>query len=409
MSLFRGLMRNITVEEIKQIPTPQQKIEIVERKGIGHPDYICDSIMNQISIELCDAYLKEFGVILHHNIDKALLSAGEAEIKLGGGSIKKPMLLIIGDRATFGTDQIQIPVNEMAINTAKKWFKENMRFVDPEEHVKYQIELKKGSAALTDIFKRKGKVLGANDTSAAVGYAPFTPTENLVFDVERFLNSKDFKKEFPESGEDIKVMGLRNNNSLSLTVAMAFVDKLIDSEYTYFKRKEEMTRALNDFLSNKVSFDNTNVIINNLDQRGRGIDGMYLTVTGTSADSGDCGQVGRGNRVNGVISLNRPASEEAAAGKNPVSHVGKIYNLLSFRIADEIYDKVSGIQEVYVWLLSQIGRPIDDPKIAAAQLVLEDNTPLAPIQKEIQEVMDKELSNIDKFCMDLAKGKIAVC
>ena len=63
----------------------------------------------------------------------------------------------------------------------------------------------------------------------------------------------------------------------------------------------------------------------------RGAGGMYLTVLGTSADGADGGQVGRGNRVNGLISLHRPMSTEAAAGKNPVSHVGKIYNLLAHR------------------------------------------------------------------------------
>ena len=78
--------------------------------------------------------------------------------------------------------------------------------------MKYQVELKPGSAALTDIFKRKGEILGANDTSAAVGYAPLTPTENIVLETERFINSKSFKKKFPESGEDVKIMAFRTNN-----------------------------------------------------------------------------------------------------------------------------------------------------------------------------------------------------
>ena len=64
---------------------------------------------------------------------------------------------------------------------------------------------------------------------------------------------------------------------------------------------------------------------------------MYLTLLGTSAEQGDSGQVGRGNRVCGLISLNRPMSVEAAAGKNPVSHVGKIYNVLAHELAMRIY------------------------------------------------------------------------
>lgn len=154
------IMRNIVIEELKQMPTYQQRVEIVERKGIGHPDTICDSIMNQISINLSEEYIKKVGAVMHHNIDKALLSAGEVEIRFNGGVIKKPMLLVMGDRATFNIGDIEIPVNEIALKTAKTWFKENMRFVDPEKHVKYQIEIKRGSAALTDIFSRKGEVLG---------------------------------------------------------------------------------------------------------------------------------------------------------------------------------------------------------------------------------------------------------
>jgi len=145
--------------------------------------------------------------------------------------------------------------------------------------------------------------------------------------------------------------------------------------------------------------------------KGRGIDGIYLTVLGTSADSADSGQVGRGNRVNGVIPLNRPVCSEAAAGKNPVSHVGKIYNLLTHKIANSIHEQVPGIEEVYIWLLSQIGKPIDQPAIAAAQVVMKSGNSFEHVQKEIEEVMDSELErkNIEKFCMDLAYGKIPIC
>lgn len=400
-------MKNITVEELKQVPVAEQKIEIVERKGLGHPDHICDSIMNEISVELSKEYLEKFGRILHHNIDKALLAAGEVENKFGGGIVKKPILLVIGDRATFFVGDKKIPVNEIVVKTAKKWFRENLRFVDPVEHVKYQIELKQGSVALTDIFRRKGNVLGANDTSATVGYAPTTQTEKIVLETENFLNSKKFKERFPESGEDVKVMGLRVNNDLNLTIGMAFVDKFIDSEETYFRKKEEILQEIKNFTEN---FDlNIRPYLNTLDQKGRGMAGMFLTVLGTCADGSDSGQVGRGNRVNGIIPLNRPVSSEAAAGKNPVSHVGKIYNALSHKIANEIYKNISGLKEVYVWLLSQIGQPINQPAIATAQIILEKGNSLNSIQKEVQEIVDFELEHINEFCTDLANGKIKVC
>jgi S-adenosylmethionine synthetase len=402
-------MRNIIVEDWKQTPLERQRIEIVERKGLGHPDSICDAIADQISIGLSKEYLKIAGTILHHNIDKSLFVAGETENRFKGGIVKQPILFVLGDRATSVIDGQKIDVHEIAIRSAKTWFKKNMRFIDSDKHIKYQVEIKPGSVGLTDIFKRKGEVLGANDTSAAVGYAPMTRTEKIVLQTERYVNSPGFKKRFPESGEDVKVMAFRDKNDLKLTVAMAFVDKYISSEVDYFEKKEKILEDINKYIVVNTNFDLVDVKLNTLDMKGRGMGGLYLTVLGTSADSGDSGQVGRGNRVNGLISLNRPFCSEAAAGKNPVSHVGKIYNFLTFRIAQKVCDQVKGIEEVYIWLLSKIGAPIDHPTIAAAQVVLKDDDNIGKTKQSINGVLDKELENIQEFCMELAEGKIAPC
>ncbi len=399
-------MRNIKIEELGATPITERQVEVVERKGQGHPDFICDSIMNQVSVELCKEYMQRFGAIMHHNIDKGMLVAGEVKTKFGGGVILKPMRIIFGDRATFEVEGDLIDVNGIAIETAKKWLNDNLRFVNADS-IEYQVEIAQGSAELTDIFKRKDAILGANDTSAAVGYAPMTPTENVVLETERFLNSPDFKKRFPESGEDVKVMGLRENNELNLTVADPLVDRFIESEAEYFRKKDELLEEIKTYAAERTDLI-TSVALNTLDREGRGMGGIYLTVTGTSAEDADSGQVGRGNRVNGIIPLNRPVSSEAAAGKNPVSHVGKIYNVLSHRIANEIYINVPDIKEVYVWLLSQIGEPIDQPKIAAAQVIMERGS-LIDVEQEVNEVIDKELANIQEFCMELAYGKIPVC
>lgn len=399
-------MRNIIVEDLKQTPLEKQRVEIVERKGLGHPDYICDAVMDSISINLSKTYLEKTGTILHHNVDKSLLVAGESEPRFGGGVLKQPMLFVFGDRATSEFGNTKIDVGDVAISAAKGWFKTNMRFIDPEKHVKYQVELKPGYASLVDIFKREGKVLGANDTSAAVGYAPMTKTEKAVLQTEQFLNSKEFKQRFPESGEDIKVMGFRNNDDLRLTVAMAFVDRFINGEEDYFEKKAKILDEVERFVAANADFSNVSVQLNTLDVKARGLGGLYLTVLGTSADGGDSGQVGRGNRVNGLISLNRPFCSEAAAGKNPVSHVGKIYNVLTYRIAQHVYDEVPEVEEVYIWLLSKIGYPIDDPTVAAAQVIMKGNNSLDKVRREISEVLDYELENINKFCMELAEGKI---
>lgn len=403
------MARNIVVEEFKQEPLEKQKLEVVERKGLGHPDFICDAILDRVSVELSKEYLKKFGAIMHHNADKSLLVAGEVETRFGGGEVKQPMLLIFGDRATKEVEGTRISVKDIAVHAAKNWVKENLRFVDPEKHMRYQVELRPGSAALTDIFKRKGRVFSANDTSAAVGYAPMTWTEQLVLKTERYINSNEFKKEFPESGEDVKVMGFRKNDEICLTVGMAFVDRFVESEDDYFRKKGDILEQLRTFVEGNFDVKKFTLDLNTLDVRGRGVGGVYLTVLGTSADGADSGQVGRGNRPNGVIPLNRHVGSEAAAGKNPVSHVGKIYNLLTHRIANEIYSQVSGLDEVYVWLVSQIGKPIDEPAIAVARVITRPGTKIKSVRGKIAEVVDAELEQIDKFCMELAKGKIPIC
>ncbi|MBN2110045.1 MAG: methionine adenosyltransferase [Methanosarcinaceae archaeon] len=401
-------MRNITVEDFRAPCVAAQHLEIVERKGLGHPDSICDAIMDSISVRLSEEYLQEFGQILHHNIDKCLLVAGEVTGIFGGGMVVDPMLMVIGDRATFSAEGKEIDVDNIAMDTSRRWFDENLRFVEPGS-VEYQVELKPGSAELTDIFRRGDGILGANDTSAAVGYAPLSFTERMVLDTERYLNSADFKDEHPESGEDVKVMGVRKGTDLDLTFAMPIVDRFLESEDHYFSMKNELMDAIGNFMSSYVeekgvSMDAT-FSLNNLDMPGRGMKGIYTTVTGTSAEGADCGQVGRGNRVNGIIPLNRPVSSEAAAGKNPVSHVGKIYNALSHRIADRIYSNVPDVEEAYVWLLSDIGAPIDQPKVAAAQIIMNKGT-IDSVKDEVTEVMENELGNIREFTMELARGMV---
>ena len=402
-------MRNILVNDSKCTPLDKQPVEIVERKGVGHPDSMCDAIMDQVSVELSKAYIKEFGAILHHNTDKSLLVAGDVECKFGGGVVNKPMLLIFGDRATFSAQGKDIPVEDIAINTAKKWLKENIRFVDPEKHMKYQLAIRQGSQGLTDIFKRETCMFGANDTSAAVGYAPLTRTENMVLTTERYINSKEFKKRFPMSGEDVKVMGYKNGNVLNLTICNAFVDHLVSDVKDYMRKKAEITADVQEWANAKGAFDKVNVYINTLDVDDRGVDGVFLTVLGTCADGADSGQVGRGNKVNGVISFNRPIGTEAAAGKNPVSHVGKIYNALSHQVARKICEEVPEVAETIVWILSQIGKPIDQPAIAAAQVVMNKGSVYdKAIQGRVNEVIDAELANIENFCEKLTYGKIAV-
>lgn len=400
----------IVVHESPTIPVREQRVEIVERKGKGHPDTICDAVAERVSIELSRAYVKAFGHILHHNIDKGVLVAGQVDCRLGGGRVLEPMRLIIGDRATTGVGSKTVPVTKIAVEAARDWFKQNLRHVDPDRHVRYQVELKPASPELGAIFEFRRGLLVANDTSAAVGYAPLTPTERLVIDVERFLNGPLFKGEFPETGEDVKVMALRFDSDLLLTVAMPMLAAAVRSEAAYFRLKARSLRAIQDYVQGRPhGGKRVRVVLNALDRRGKGLAGMYLSLLGTSAEQGDSGQVGRGNRVCGVVALNRPMSGEAAAGKNPVSHVGKIYNVLAHDLANRVHRQVPGVREVTVWLCSTIGRRIDRPSLAVAQVSLASGIPLRRVRAAIQEIIQGGLDALGPFCQALAMGKYPVC
>ncbi len=408
MNALMNLGRNIIVEEAGNTPASLQRIELIERKGKGHPDTICDSIMEAVCISLCREYLAVAGCILHHNIDKGLLVAGVSAVKPGGGTILEPMKIIFGDRATSDYRGIKIPVAEIAEAAAAGWLKENLRFVDPSLHVLFQNEIKPGSAELTDLFARR--IIGANDTSVGVGYAPLTPAESLVLETEKHLNSPAFKLAYPETGEDVKVLGFRDGSTLTLTIAIAFVDRYIRDTAMYFERKEAVRESLLAFVAAKRHpFHRVSIELNMLDDRSRGEGGIYLTVLGTSADGADGGEVGRGNRVNGLIAFGRPLSLEAAAGKNPVRHVGKIYNVLAREIAARIYSEVKGIEEVTIFLCSQIGQPVDRPLTASARIIPGSGVSIDEIREPVAGIIDAELADISSFTERLARGEFTVC
>ena len=398
-----------TIVESSRLAPAQESVEIVERKGLGHPDTICDAVMEAVAVQLAQAYLKTCGRVLHFNADKGMLVAGQVACRFGGGSVLAPMRLVMGDRATFEWNHKRIPVKEIAERAAYTWFKRHLPRIKPLKDLECQVELKPASEELRSVSERPREVV-ANDTSATVGYAPFTPTERLVFQIEQFLNSRSFKKECPDTGEDVKVLAVRQGRDLNVTVAMPFLAPLIRSESEYFKRKTAVGRVLTDFVSRKVG-DRffPRLFLNVLDQRGAGEAGAYLTVLGTSAEAGDSGEVGRGNRVCGIISLRRPASAEAAPGKNPVAHVGKIYNVLAQVLAENIHKKVRGILDVTVWITSQIGHPISSPQSVVVEVIPASGTKLAAVRPQIQREVRLAFSHMPSFCRALTRGLYSVC
>ncbi|MEM3434283.1 MAG: methionine adenosyltransferase [Candidatus Methanomethyliaceae archaeon] len=401
--------RNVVIERLNQQPVESHSVEFVERKGLGHPDYIADSLSEEFSLQLCKVYKERFGQILHHNVDKVLLVGGQANVKFGGGEVLTPIYILMSGRATTEVSnngvKEYIPVGRVALESAKNWIRGNLRFLDPENHVIVDHKVGKGSADLVCNFEARKQNRCSNDTSFGVGYAPLDSLERVVYEAERFVNSPYMRKRLPEVGEDVKVMGLRSGREIKLTLAVAMVSKLIPDLDHYISVKEQLKRELEDFVVKKSELP-VEVFLNNADRPDLGI--VYITVTGTSAEMGDDGETGRGNRVNGLITPSRPMSLEATAGKNPVSHIGKIYNVIAGIIANKV-SELKGVKEAYVKIVSQIGRPIDDPHMANVQLLLDDNGSLTSgLKGEIEAIVNEEFDQIERITEGILERKFTL-
>ena len=394
------MKRNIKVERLNQRPLEQQEIELVERKGIGHPDSVADGLAESISRALCQEYLDRFGAVLHHNTDKTQIVAGRSRPAFGGGEVICPLYILLTGRATRVFKEEEIPVDTIAIKAARKLLSESLSNLDVNNHIILDAKIGMGSSDLRDVFGRK--VPSANDTSFGVGYAPLSETENIVYNTEREMMR--MMKEYPAIGEDIKVMGMRHGDAINLTIACAMVDRHVSNlkEYSDIKREivEHLVEHARQFTPRKVTAQ-----MNVADSIEDG--SVYITVTGTSAEMGDDGAVGRGNRANGMITPNRPMSLEATCGKNPINHVGKIYNLLSTEAARQIAAEVQGIDEVYIKILSQIGKPIDEPHIASIQIVPKNGVDMKSLEAGATEILDGWLANIPKLQQMLFRGEIS--
>ena len=396
------MARNIKVEELFQTPIEKQRIELVERKGIGHPDSISDGLAEAVSRALCREYINKCGTVLHHNTDETQIVAGRSSPRFGGGEVLQPIYILLVGRATKEFEGVELATESVALQAARRYLKNTLANMDLERDVIMDCKLGTGSSDLRDVFKRD-RVPVANDTSFGVGHAPFSELENIVYNTERQLLT-DLKSRMPAIGEDTKVMGLRDGEDITLTICSGMIGRYIDDLDSYINMTQEMKTYVEE-LATRYTERNVKVFINTGDNLKTKC--IFLTVTGTSAEMGDDGSVGRGNRCNGLITPNRPMSMEATSGKNPINHIGKIYNLLSTQMANDIVKHVPEVQDVHIRLLSQIGKPIDQPLVASAQIIPKEGTSFAKVKAEAEVVMDDWLSNVTKITEMVIKGELS--
>jgi S-adenosylmethionine synthetase len=390
--------RNIVVAEATGRFIEEFPVEIVERKGIGHPDSLCDGMAERISVEYTRWCEENLGTPLHHNFDKVQLVAGEVEVGFGKGELLSPIHVQIAGRGTPEFHERMIPMHAIAIEAAKKHVRETMKNLDPDKHMVIDCFAGRGASELAHTVDN----IKANDTSFGCAHWPRSQVENAVFESAQYLNYELINK-FPV-GEDVKVMGMRRGDNIVLTCAVPFISTEVKDLAEYMEARKGVRGSMQVYAEKLTPGRKVVVDVNTADDDAKGE--VYLTMTGTSAECGDDGSVGRGNRITGLITPFRTASLEAAAGKNPIAHVGKIYNVLSFLAAQDIVREVPEIHEASVYILSQIGHPLDQPLIATATVKPTKGELTKAMENKVRQVLDSRLEHVHEIRKLMAAQKV---
>lgn len=398
------MKRNIRVEALQQTPIEKQRIELAERKGIGHPDSLADGVAEAVSRALSTAYMEECGAVLHHNTDQGEIVAGESIPRFGGGKITRPIYVLLTGRASKEYEGKVIPADAIAVRAAREYLRSTLNYLDMEKDLIVDCRMGKGSSDLCAVFRASGNnpIPHANDTSFGVGHAPFSELETIILEVSNQIDTA-IRPRFPILGPDVKIMGLRDGNVIELTLCIAMIDRFCSGIKEYIETVDMMKERITG-IARGCTDREVRVEINTADNYISG--DLFLTVVGTSAEMGDDGSVGRGNRANGLITPNRPMSMEATSGKNPINHIGKIYNLLATQLAQECVKENEGIEEMYIRLLSQIGKPIDHPLVASIQYIPKAGADTRGLEQNIEAIIDDGLANITNITEKVIKGEL---
>jgi S-adenosylmethionine synthetase len=384
--------------EAAPVDPTRSAIEVLERKGVGHPDTLCDAAAEAFSRRLGRAYVDAVGRVLHHNVDKALLVGGSTSARFGGGEWHEPIRLILAGRATGSAPGLEISVDEIGRAAAAEALGVVRHLRDDD--VRLEVAVRSGSSDLRTVFERGSEDLPlANDTSIGVGFAPRSPTEELTLALDRRLLGLARSDPASPYGEDTKVMVVRTGDSARITVAIAMIAPLLASEAAYHAAIERVRTEVHDEAVS-LGFAAPDVRVNAADGPGS----FYLTLSGTSAECGDDGQVGRGNRASGLISPMRPMTIEAYAGKNPRTHVGKLLSLAATDVA-EACARHESVRAAECVLVSQIGALVSEPQAASVRL----DTPaerIPELQKTVHRAIAEACARLPERWKEILVGDV---
>jgi S-adenosylmethionine synthetase len=393
----------LTLRSLEAPPMDERRVEVVERKGIGHPDSLCDAVAEGLSLAYSRHALARFGAIPHHNVDKALLRAGRAAPRFGGGEVIEPMEITLAGRATLQVGSETLPLEELAQESAARALAARLPGFDLARHARVHCRVGPGAVELVDLFGRGRERPLANDTSLGCGHAPLSELEAIVSAVERAISGAAGGA-LPGAGTDVKVMGLRVEDRITLQVACAGRSPLLADPAAYRAMREGVAERARE-VAWALTQRSVEVHVNSADDDARDV--YYLTVTGTSAEMGDDGQAGRGNRANGLITPGRAMTLESVAGKNPTTHVGKLYNLTAGLLAQALVTEIEAVREAECLLVSRVGHPIDDPPLMDVRLRAVPGADDA-VARQVEAVTRREVAAIPGLWRELLEGRVVL-
>lgn len=399
-------MDNLVISPTKVEPA-SRPIEIVERKGIGHPDTLSDALGEHLARTYSNYTRTRFGAILRHQFDKVALMCGRAKVSFGGGELLEPIRVLVNGRASACLGDEEIPVRDILVDATREFFAERFPMLDFERDFRIMYEVRSGLHTTTGgIFGDKNEVrsatasihyrfhprsladlpethkVEANDTSAAVAWAPFSPMERAVLMIESDLNGVQTKVTHPWIGSDIKIMAVRSGDAVKIVIAVPLLSRLTKSGDEYFERLRVIEQRVHArFAEAAPSYRLAELVLNS----GDNLDGrkLYMNFTGSSIESGDEGMVGRGNRLGGVIAPCRPYSMEGLGGKNSRYHVGKVYSAAAYDIAHRLHAELG--LSTNVFLVNRMAEPLSHPWFATIETRSStvDKTAMAKIAAEV--------------------------
>lgn len=353
------------------IPPDQGIQEIVERKGLGHPDTLADGIAELSEIEYAIYCRKRFGVIPHHNLDKMSLLGGLCIQIFGGSSFESPMQVLFMGRASRSFGEEPIPLEKIQDSAARKYLARVMPHLDTNDPGVYHATTLTSTystrpywfspRSIEDLPEYDSDGPTANDTATMISYWPLTVTETLALDLEGYFYSNNNDglptPRFDFIGQDIKVMCMRHDSLITATICVPQVTSRTPNMSIYSEREQEIGEQLQQYAEERVGDKATVTVLMNTQTKKSGR--PYLVTGGSCADFGEEGAVGRGNKTHGIISSYRPNTMEAPHGKNPTYFVGKVLGYQADIIAQRVYETLQTSCQIV--LQANMGDYLFDP------------------------------------------------